>query len=154
MSSYSPILIAHRGNIDGPDPSTENHPNKIIECIDKGFDVEIDLWYNNSTLRLGHDDESGYQISHLFLIEYHHSLWIHCKNLNALYYMSKCIGSGFNYFWHQTDDFTLTSLEYIWTFPGKQLCSRSVAVCPDQSPGWEIPVDVGGICSDNIKEYV
>ena len=25
-----------------------------------------------------------------------------------------------NYFWHQTDDFTLTSHGYIWTYPGKK----------------------------------
>ena len=39
-------LIAHRGNINGPNPETENTVNQIDKCIEEGYDVEIDLWYN------------------------------------------------------------------------------------------------------------
>ena len=36
-------LIAHRGNTNGPNPETENCPQQIKNCIDQGYDVEIDL---------------------------------------------------------------------------------------------------------------
>ena len=32
-------LIAHRGNISGPNPKRENTPEYIEEAIEKGFDV-------------------------------------------------------------------------------------------------------------------
>ena len=42
-------LIAHRGNIDGPNPSKENHPEYIESAIVDGYDVEIDLRYDKVT---------------------------------------------------------------------------------------------------------
>ena len=38
-------LIAHRGNINGPNIEEENKPNYLINTINKGFFVELDLWY-------------------------------------------------------------------------------------------------------------
>ncbi len=54
-------------------------------------------------------------------------------------------------FWHQNDDFTLTSKNIIWTFPGKKLSLNSICVLPDL----DIKLDglVMGICSDNITKY-
>ena len=37
------ILIAHRGNIDGPNPEMENNPQYIDKAIDSGYNVEIDV---------------------------------------------------------------------------------------------------------------
>ena len=31
-------------------------------------------------------------------------------------------------FWHQEDQFTLTSNKYIWTFPNQPVCENSVIV--------------------------
>jgi len=57
-------LIAHRGNIDGPNSSQENRPEYIEAAIAKGYDVEIDIRYDtfNKILYLGHD-ESQYPTS-------------------------------------------------------------------------------------------
>jgi len=54
-----------------------------------------------------------------------------------------------NYFWHQTDDFTLTSRGYIWTYPKKEYFEKSVIVNLDES----VPknLKVYGICSDYIE---
>ena len=51
-------LIAHRGNINGPDPSKENTPEYIEQAIAQGFDVEVDVRYSplHSKLYLGHDE--------------------------------------------------------------------------------------------------
>ena len=65
-----------------------------------------------------------------------------------------------NYFWHQNDYVTLTSLGYFWTFPGKQLTLNSIAVLPEttsnQDPATMIDSKLFqclGICSDYIKRY-
>ena len=40
-------LIAHRGNVNGPNPDKENHTDYINEAIILGYDVEIDVWFVN-----------------------------------------------------------------------------------------------------------
>ena len=42
-------LIAHRGNLNGPNPLVENDPQRITYCIDEGYDVEIDVRYDHHT---------------------------------------------------------------------------------------------------------
>lgn len=54
-------------------------------------------------------------------------MWIHCKNFEALDYFSKQ-KENYNYFWHQEDDFTITSKGFIWTYPGKEVGDLSVIV--------------------------
>ena len=39
------ILISHRGNLNGPNEDRENSPYYIMEAIDDGYDVEVDLWW-------------------------------------------------------------------------------------------------------------
>ena len=48
-------FIAHRGNLNGPEPDKENSITQIKKCIELGFDVEIDLRVINEELWLGHD---------------------------------------------------------------------------------------------------
>ena len=50
------ILISHRGNIDGPNSKLENNPTYIDRALDKGFNVEIDLWVYEKEFFLGHDE--------------------------------------------------------------------------------------------------
>ena len=54
-------------------------------------------------------------------------LWIHCKNLGALNHL---LGqkSDLNFFWHQEDDYTLTSAGVIWTYPGMEFNHQCVIV--------------------------
>jgi len=49
------ILISHRGNINGKFESYENEPTYIDLALSKGYDVEIDVWYVDGLLYLGHD---------------------------------------------------------------------------------------------------
>lgn len=150
-------LIAHRGNIDGPNSNKENDPEYIDFAIEMGYDVEIDVRLENHYLYLGHD-LSQYQVSMLWLNQRKENLWIHCKNLNALRLFSDS-PIDFNYFWHQEDDFTLTSQKYIWTYPGKPYTCRSVIVMPE----WEVQLEnfnslkdyeCYGICSDYVGRLV
>ena len=108
-------IISHRANLNGPSPETENHPDQINLCISKGYDVEIDLWFINGDYFLGHDNPV-YKIPFNFLLQRKERLWVHCKNQDAVFALNN---TGFNYFWHQEDDVTLTSHEFIWAYPDK-----------------------------------
>lgn len=144
------ILISHRGNLNGKFESYENEPMFIDKAISEGYDVEVDVWYIDGVLFLGHD-KPQYGVDFRWFIERLSKLWVHCKNIESILYFQEC-GYEINYFWHQEDDITLTSKNFIWTFPGKKLTSRSIAVLPESVKDWEL-TECLGICSDYIKKY-
>lgn len=143
------VLISHRGNLNGPNPSKENSLQYIQEALDNNFDVEIDIWLINDKLYLGHDDIE-YKVSLEWLIERIEKLWVHCKNMDALVYFNT-LNYSFNYFWHEEDKATLTSKSHIWAYPGYQPISNSISVMPERNND-----DLScckGICSDYIQNY-
>ena len=145
-------LIAHRGNIEGPNPKWENHPDYIQEALDAGYDVEIDLWrVGYGPMRLGHD---GPQYDLPYKLTHRPGLWLHCKNIYALRTVQYWAPSGLNYFFHENDPCVITSLGYIWTSPGQELTDNSICVLPEIQEDIEhrLPV-VAGICSDFIGRY-
>ena len=149
-------LIAHRGNIDGPNLLVENQPETIDKAIELGFDVEIDIRYDtlDEKLYLGHDNPQ-YPVTPYWLAQRMDKLWIHCKNIDSLYYFVNKTG-GYNYFWHQNDDFTLTSKNYIWTYPGQTYTSKSVIVVPELKSNQTMELKVincYGICSDYVSYF-
>lgn len=141
------IKIAHRGNVFGPDSLMENSPYHLLNAIDLGYDVEVDVWVNDNIISFGHDEPVFLNISDEFLIEIGNHAWFHCKNLEALHFFNT-IFPQLNYFWHQEDDFTLTSQGYIWTYPSKETTKRSILVLEGQDPA---PKNVLGVCSDYIS---
>ena len=144
------ILISHRGNLNDKFESYENEPMYIDKAISEGYDVEVDVWYIDGVLFLGHD-KPQYGVDFRWFIDRLSKLWVHCKNIESILYFQEC-GYEINYFWHQEDDITLTSKNFIWTFPGKKLTSRSIAVLPESVKDWEL-TECLGICSDYIKKY-
>ena len=82
-------LIAHRANTNGPNSNTENNPDKIIECIENGYDVEVDIRYDikTDTLWLGHDTPE-YMVNWWWLAGKADHLWIHCKDIQTLHEFS------------------------------------------------------------------
>jgi hypothetical protein len=56
-----------------------------------------------------------------------------------------------HYFWHQEDDYTITSKGFIWTYPGKKLFLKSICVLPEKFNYEKIKCT--GICSDFIEKY-
>ena len=146
------ILISHRGNIDKKNPSQENSIKYIEFAIKLGFNVEIDIWYINDVMYLGHDGPQ-YEVSFDWIKDRKDLLWIHCKNINAVQkmidYENK--GNNFNYFWHENDTISITSHKYIWAYPGKQPIIGSIAVMPEIHN--DNTSDCLGICSDLIINY-
>jgi hypothetical protein len=144
------ILISHRGNINGRNEVLENDPNYIDIALSSGFEVEIDIWTIDNKLFLGHD-EPKYNIELNWISERYEKLWIHCKNIESLLILKKS-NYYLNYFWHQSDDITLTSKGFLWTFPGKQLTEYSIACMPEIKKFNNIDISFG-ICSDFIEKY-
>lgn len=137
------ILISHRGNTDGPNIDLENNPNQIQKLLDKKINVEIDVWYKNDNYFLGHDTPT-YLISEKFLLQ--KKLWCHAKNLDALYKLLKLKTVCF---WHQEDNYTLTSNNYIWTYPNKTTNYKCIIV--DITPDWnKKKYNCAGICVDYL----
>jgi hypothetical protein len=144
------IKISHRGNLNGKNKLLENSPEYINLALSMGYDVEIDVWLKDGIIYLGHDD-AQHIIDIIWLKERCDNLWVHCKNIESVVYF-KNMEYGFNYFWHQSDDITLTSKNYLWTFPGKQITEYSIAVLPEIVNNWNIKSCIG-ICSDFIDRY-
>ena len=138
-------FISHRGNINGKFENWENNPIYINSAMSLGYDVEIDVWYNNGYW-LGHN-EPQYKIDSSFLIN--DKLWCHAKNIAAL---SKMLKNNIHCFWHQEDKFTLTSNQFIWNSPKNLLYYNSICVMPELGHATNIK-DTAGICSDYIEKY-
>ena len=140
--------ISHRGNIDGRVINTENSPEQILFALNQGFEVEIDVWFVNDSFYLGHD-EPLYLVNEEFLEN--DKLWCHAKNEESFHKMLS--NSKIHCFWHQTDDYTLTSKGIPWVFPGKKVYENSIWVLPEKTILKNIMINCLGICSDYISKY-
>ena len=138
-------LISHRGNINGIKKESENDPRYIDKAISNGFDVEVDVRYEDGQFFLGHDFNQ-FKIKKEFLLN--KKIWCHAKTGDALLALEKIKA---HYFWHQEDDYTITSRGFLWTYPGKKLLSKSICVLPEIANYDKI--DCLGICSDFIERY-
>jgi hypothetical protein len=87
-------------------------------------------------------------------MNFRESLWIHCKNLQSMEYLIKT-NLGFTFFWHQTDDYTLTSNGFIWTYPGKITGAKSILVHLSEPDYTKIDFNkkIAGICSDYVTKF-
>ena len=106
------IVISHRGYVDGADSKLENNPIQIKKLLNLNIDVEIDVYYIQGEYFLGHD-RPKYKVDISFLKQ--KGLWCHAKSFESLHAM---LENDIHCFWHQSDDFTLTSRGIIWAYPG------------------------------------
>ena len=149
------IIISHRGNLNGPLEGNENTIPYIEEAL-HDFDVEIDVWYHKKKLWLGHDAPQD-PIAIKGLVQNKKKLWIHCKNLAAMDYLCKLnfiYSMGFNFFGHSSDDFVLTSQNYIFTLPFAGLTSRSFLVMPEFFDYDGSITKVAAVLTDFPKRYI
>ena len=146
------IYIAHRGLFEGPNSGLENDPGQITLALAKGYDCEIDVWYKaDGEWFLGHDGPT-HNVDYDFIAQ--EGLWIHAKNLAALYYLTS---TPLNYFWHESDTQTLTSHHYIWTYPERPLSKQSMMLMPewaDSTLESTRTIDCWGICSDYVEKIL
>ena len=146
--------ISHRGNLTGVDKSLENKPKQIEKVISLGFDCEIDVRIlGNREIYLGHDSPD-HRVDIKWLNNFSGNLWIHCKDWESLDYF---VGTEHNFFFHGTDDYTITSHGYIWAYPGKCFSNKFIDVLPElsiENQDFRKPANnVAGICSDFVSNY-
>lgn len=146
------IYIAHRGLYLGPDKEKENHPDQISLALEQDYDCEIDVHVVNNKLYLGHD-EPIYEVDEYWLRN--SRFWIHAKNKETLLWFYKCKNWKYNYFWHENDQYTLTSKGFIWTHPNSKLLSISIMVMPeyvDNTLNNAVEARCFAICSDFVQD--
>ena len=120
-------LIAHRGNTQGRVPEKENDPRYVMEKIERGFYVEVDVWYNNGEYFLGHDTGT-YAVTENFLEN--GKLICHAKNTAALHKMLQ--NKKIHCFWHEFDRYTLTSKGWVWKYPEVYIDGVLAGICSDR----------------------
>lgn len=138
------MIISHRGNLSGPNPEKENHPDYINAAIEAGYFVEVDVWHANGQLFLGHDCPQ-YSTSAFFLNR--SSVICHAKNRKALEVM---LQEDIHCFWHDSDRYTLTSNGLIWAYPGQLGGKLTIAVMPDTDQDISL---FEGVCTDYPVNY-
>lgn len=159
----TPILISHRGNIDGPIIARENSPDYIDEAIADGYDVEIDVrmayvdgaW----SLFLGHDTPD-YPVTFEWLLKRRDKLWIHTKDFKSL---DMLISLGLRVFYHQLEAHTIIgNAQVIWSHNLEEASSKSIIPMlsldsiiyyGDKSTNEYVKnLMVYGVCSDYVAE--
>lgn len=116
--------IAHRGNRKGK-TEHENRPVYLSNAARDHF-VEVDVWYVNDKIFLGHD-EPTYEVSIDFLKD--EKFFCHAKNIEALHRMLE--EPDIHCFWHENDLVTLTSKGYVWKYPEVYYQGKLWGVCSD-----------------------
>ena len=141
------FIISHRGNIEGKDRDRDNNPSAINEVLSLGYDVEVDVWYVDGTLVLGHDYPE-HEVTIEFLSR--RRVWCHSKTLVTLEYL---LSKEIHTFYHESDAGTLTNRGFIWTYPGEVITSKSIAVMPELADKtWDITGAIG-VCTDFPIQY-
>jgi hypothetical protein len=141
-------LIAHRGNLRGPNSEKENHPDYCRDALKAGFDLEVDVWYVDKKLYTGHDKPTYGPVKYDFFLN--KKIWIHAKNGDAFDLFR--IDYEANVFWHTTEDWVFTSCGFVWTYPNKTLYRGSVCVLPEM--GWLGEIyDCHAVCTDYVYDF-
>lgn len=144
------LLISHRGNIDSIIPEMENRTEYIQKAIDLGYDVEMDVWYDNG-FYLGHD-KPEYPIDPNWLYDRNSNLWVHTKNFAAL---RRLIDSNLRIFFHEKEKHTIiNNCNIIWSHLLSEADEKSIIpLLSLESLQSYDHKPVYGICSDYIGMF-
>lgn len=158
-------IISHRGNLKGIDPFKENDPNHLDYVLNSRptFLIEVDVWGDSRTnsLSMGHD-EPVHHVDPIWVAKHRNRLILHCKNREAMEIVSELNGTtnAIEYFYHQNDEYTITSKQNIWVHPRAVPAKNSYWVINDDIFNgdrdwlydWIMKSAVMGICTD-YPEY-
>lgn len=146
------IRISHRGNFAGINNHRENSPDYIEEAISAGYDVKVDAWLIGTIWMLGHDFPR-YEVPLSFLER--PEIWTHAKNLIG--YVSLYNNPKAHTFWHNKDEFAITSKGIKWART-HILTYDGVLVLPEYNNYHTSllksnQIDPLGICSDDFRKF-
>jgi hypothetical protein len=126
--------ICHRGNLDGPMKDLENNFGVLIQRAIQGHRVEIDVWYHEQNLWLGHD-RPEYKITLEWLASCKRRL-IHAKDGKTFEYLLLESGKralDLHIFYHTEEDYVLTNKGLVICYPGKPLLQGSLCMMPERA---------------------
>lgn len=126
--------VCHRGNLVGPVRKLENNFGILIQREIQGHEVEVDVWYHENTLWLGHD-KPEYKITLEWLANSNRR-WIHAKDGKTFEYLLLEKGKralDIHVFYHTKEDYALTNKGVIICYPGKTLLEGSCCMMPEQA---------------------
>jgi 3-deoxy-D-manno-octulosonate 8-phosphate phosphatase (KDO 8-P phosphatase) len=143
-------LIAHRGNIAGPNPESENKIDYLLKALSLGFDIEVDVRLKEGKLYLGHDVEQE-QIESSFLKN--KRVWTHCKDIESFNYLLQF--KDINCFYQNNEDIVLTSRGFVWHHSSNtNFGKKSIGVCLDYNQDFDNNISsMYGLCSDYVGSY-
>lgn len=147
-------FICHRGNLERKELPTENDPDLLDKRIADGYDVELDVWYKDNQLFLGHD-EPEHRITFEWLME-SSKKYIHTKNAQTLeYLLLRCGKEGYNpnLFYHTGEHYSLTTRNHIVVLPGQEILVGSVNMMPEMSPTPKDSSQAYAVCSDSFSNF-
>jgi len=143
------ILIAHRGLLSGPNEIEENKIKSIENCLDEGYNVEVDVMLIGDELFLGHDEPQ--EKCPWWILE-SKKTWIHAKTVKTFHYLTK--NKIPNLFYHTDEDVVLTTSMFLWTNLNKELTEISICVLPEQTNQSIKDIrNCYGICTDYPIRY-
>jgi hypothetical protein len=128
------LHICHRGNLQGPVKPLENNFGLLIQRAIQGLDVEIDVWYHEGSLWLGHD-APDYKITLDWLASCKRRL-IHCKDGKTLEYLMLESGKralDLHLFYHTNEHYAITTKGHIMVCPGQPLLQGSLCMMPEMA---------------------
>jgi hypothetical protein len=145
-------IIAHRGNLFGPNAQDENKISYLSDALKNGFDVEVDVRYfprlngyfaiHDSSAWIREEDNEAYRLEEDFLLD--NRVFCHAKDPESLLYLREI---GAHFFWHQDDQYTTTSKGLVWCLPGAKMIKDSICVLPERGFSGDIS-GCSAICTD------
>ena len=145
--------ICHRGNLYGPVKELENNFGILIQRSLHGYHTEIDVWYHQNNLWLGHD-RPEYKITFDWLLSSKRRL-IHAKDGKTFEYLLLEAGkkaADLHIFYHTEEDYILTNKGLVICYPGKPLLQGSLCMMPERANYTQEELQkCFSVCSDNIR---
>jgi hypothetical protein len=126
--------VCHRGNLYGPVKEMENNFGILLQRSIQGYHVEVDVWYHEHTLWLGHD-KPEYKITLEWLTKSKRRL-IHAKDGATFEYLlleSGRLALDLHVFYHTDEDYVLTNKGLVICYPGKPLLNGSLCMMPERA---------------------
>lgn len=116
-------FVAHRGlyNMDYP----ENSPDAILNTLNRGYDVEVDIRYHEKRFYMGHDTPDYLLPLDVLLASQQNktTVYFHAKDALTYFKFERILATelnNFNYldlFYHTTEDFVMTAKHKAWIHP-------------------------------------
>ena len=142
--------ICHRGILNTSAKELENNFGVLIQREIQGLAVEVDVWYAEKSLWLGHD-KPEYRITLEWLAASRRRL-IHAKDGATFAYLLEEAGKralDLHVFYHTDEDYVLTNKGLVICYPGQPLLPGSLCMMPERaSYSPEQLVNAYAICSD------